>query len=62
MRRDGGPRYPILPGGKDLFFFPNDKGATIRFVRDRTSRVSGHVFHQLGLDEIAEKVETSTAR
>jgi D-alanyl-D-alanine carboxypeptidase len=55
VRRDGGPRYPILPCGKDLFFFPNDKGATIRFVRDRAGRVSGQVFHQLGLDEKAEK-------
>jgi CubicO group peptidase (beta-lactamase class C family) len=62
VRRDAGPRYPILPGGKDMFFFPNDKGATIRFVRDRTDRVSGHVFHQLGLDELAEKIETSTAK
>jgi len=32
--------------------------ATIRFIRDRTGRVSGHVFHQLGLDEIAKKIET----
>ena len=58
VRRDGGPRYPILPGGKDMFFFPNDRGATIRFIRDRTGRVSGHVFHQLGLDEIAKRIET----
>jgi D-alanyl-D-alanine carboxypeptidase len=62
VRRDGGPRYPILPCGKDLFFFPNDKGATIRFVRHRAGRVSGQVFHQLGLDEKAEKVGEPGAR
>jgi CubicO group peptidase (beta-lactamase class C family) len=56
VRRDNGLRYPILPCEKDVFFFPNDKGATLRFVRDEAGRVSGHVFHQLGVDEIAEKV------
>ncbi len=56
VRRDGGARYPILAGGPDLYFFPNDKGATIRFVRDREGRVIGHVFHQLGLDERAAKI------
>ena len=57
VRRDHGPRYPIAPGGRDVFFFPNDKGAILRFVRDRTGRVSGQVFHQLGLDEMAVRVD-----
>jgi len=55
VRRDGGANYPILPGRPDLYFFPNDKGATIRFVRDTSGRVTGHVFHQLGIDERAVK-------
>ncbi|MDH4198736.1 MAG: beta-lactamase family protein [Candidatus Aminicenantes bacterium] len=62
VRRDGGPRYPVLPCGQDLFFFPNDKGASIRFFRDREGRVSGHVLHRLGLDEIAMKVEGAGSR
>lgn len=57
LRPDGGPKYPILPGGRDLFFFPNDKGATLRFTRDRTGRVTGYVLHQLGVDRRAEKVQ-----
>jgi CubicO group peptidase (beta-lactamase class C family) len=59
VRRDDGPRFPILSAGPDLFVFPNDKGATLRFVRDRSGRISGQVFHQLGLDETAAKVHRS---
>ncbi len=56
VTRNGGRRYPILPYGEDRFFFPNDKGATIRFIRDGQGVVTGHVFHQLGLDETAVKL------
>jgi len=56
VRRGDGPRYPIVPFEKDAFFFPNDKGATLRFVRDEGGLVSGQIFHQLGLDEVAAKV------
>jgi len=54
--RAGGQRYPIVPYDKDRFFFAHDKGASIRFVRDDAGEVSGHVFHQLGVDETAEKL------
>lgn len=54
--RNGGRKYPILPYGEDRFFFPNDKGATVRFLRDDAGQVTGHVFHQLGLDETATKI------
>jgi CubicO group peptidase (beta-lactamase class C family) len=54
--RGSGPRIPILPFQRDLFFFPNDKGAFIRFVRDDKGRLTGHIFHQLGLDEPASKI------
>jgi hypothetical protein len=56
VRRDNGPRYPILPCKKDVFSFPNEKGATLRFVRGEAGRVSGYVLHQLGVDEIVGKV------
>lgn len=54
--RDGGRRYPLLPYARDKFFFANDKGATIRFVRDEAGRVTAHVFHQGGLDQRAERI------
>ncbi len=56
VRRNDGRKYPILPYAKDGFFFPNDKGATVRFRRDGSGRVIGHVFHQLGLDGTAIKI------
>jgi D-alanyl-D-alanine carboxypeptidase len=56
VTRSGGRKYPILPFAEDRFFFPNDKGATIRFLRDGSGKVAAHVFHQLGLDETATKV------
>lgn len=52
----GGQRYPIVPIEKDRFFFPHDRGASIRFIRDRAGVVTGHVFHQLGVDKAAEKL------
>jgi hypothetical protein len=59
VTRNGGRKYPILPYGEDRFFFPNDKGATVRFLRDDAGQVTGHVFHQLGLDETATKIAAS---
>ncbi len=56
VARNGGRKYPILPYAQDRFFFPNDKGATLRFLRDGAGRVTGHVFHQLGLDQSAAKI------
>jgi D-alanyl-D-alanine carboxypeptidase len=55
VARNGGRRYPILPFEKDGFFFPNDRGIVLRFIRDGASQVSGQVFHQLGVDERAVK-------
>jgi CubicO group peptidase (beta-lactamase class C family) len=54
--RGSGPRHPILPFARDGFFFPGDKGAFLRFVRDAEGRVTGQVFHQLGVDESAPKI------
>lgn len=54
--RSKGLRIPILPYDKDSFFFPMDKGAFIRFARDGRGRVSGHILHQLGVDESAPKI------
>ncbi len=56
VRRNGGRRYPVLPYSEDRFFFPNDRGTTIRFLRDGEGKITGHVFHQLGLDETATKL------
>lgn len=56
VARNGGRRVPILPFGKDGFFFPNDKGASLRFTRDKAGRVDGQVFHQLGVDERAVRI------
>ena len=54
--RGNGPRYSILPCAKDSFYYPNDKGAFLRFVRNEKGLVTGQVFHQLGLDEKALKI------
>ena len=54
--RGDGPRHPILPYARDSFFFVTDKSAFIRFTRDARGRVTGQVFHQLGVDEPAQKM------
>jgi CubicO group peptidase (beta-lactamase class C family) len=56
VERAGGQRYPIEPSDKDTFFFAHDRGASIRFFRDGAGEVSGHIFHQLGVDERAKKL------
>jgi len=57
VRRDQGPRYPILPCGEDRFFFAHDKGSTLRFLRNDQGRVAGHVLHRMGVDEYAARIE-----
>lgn len=56
VARSSGPKHSIQAYEKDAFFFPSDKGAFIRFVRDDQGRVTGHIFHQLGLDRFARKM------
>ncbi len=56
VERSGGQRFPIEPYDKDMFFFAHDRGASIRFIRDDAGMVSGHIFHQLGVDETAKKL------
>jgi D-alanyl-D-alanine carboxypeptidase len=56
VTRSPGSKHPLLPCDKDTFFFPTDRGAFIRFVRDDQGRITGHFFHQLGLDEFARKI------
>jgi len=56
VSRGDGPKQPILPYAQDRFFFAMDKGAFIRFVRDARGRVTGHIFHQLGVDEPAQRI------
>ena len=58
----GGRRYPIVPIEKDRFFFAHDRGASIRFIRNRAGMITGHVFHQLGVDKAAEKMTDPPAR
>jgi D-alanyl-D-alanine carboxypeptidase len=56
VERGGGQRYPIEPCDKDRFFFAHDRGASIRFIRNDAGVVTGHIFHQLGVDETAKKL------
>jgi CubicO group peptidase (beta-lactamase class C family) len=53
--RNSGRKFPLLPFAKDEFFFPKDKGSFLRFSRDKSGRVDGYVFHQLGVDEKSVK-------
>jgi hypothetical protein len=56
VERAGGQRYPIEPSDKDRFFFAHDRGASIHFIRNDEGVVTGHIFHQLGVDETAKKL------
>lgn len=57
IRRDGASKLPILSWEEDRFFFPNDKGAWLRFIRDSSGHISGQVFHHLGVNESAVRLE-----
>ncbi|MDH7513783.1 MAG: serine hydrolase [Clostridiales bacterium] len=62
VARNDGRRFPILPFARDEFFFPTDKGASLRFTRDKSGRIDGQVFHQLGVDEKAVKLSQAEAK
>jgi CubicO group peptidase (beta-lactamase class C family) len=61
VSRNKGRKFPILPFAADEFFFPNDKGAFLRFIRDKSGRVDRQVFHQLGVDEKAVRLSEAEA-
>lgn len=56
VSRGDGPRFLIVPYAEDSFFLPHDKAPFIRFVRDENGRVTGQVFHLLGVSETALKI------
>jgi CubicO group peptidase (beta-lactamase class C family) len=62
VSRNNGRKFPILPFAKNEFFFPNDKGASLRFTRDKSGRVDGQVFHQLGVDEKSVRLSEAEAK
>jgi hypothetical protein len=61
VRRNDGPAYPILPFARDRFYFPYDKGASLRFPRNGAGAVEAMVLHQLGVDEKAVKIADGAA-
>ncbi len=56
VSRNNGRKFPIVPSAADEFFFPNNKGAFLRFTRNKAGRVDRQVFHNLGVDEKAVKL------